>query len=244
MAEPKAPFAAALVPALALHVAVMAVMPDLKIKEEEEEEVRVEITLEEPPEVEEPPPPPEEPPPPPPPAPQQQPDPEPEPEPEPAPEPEPVEIEETAPEPAPIEAPPAPKVSPPSGVSGGVVGGRIGGVIGGKVQEPPPPPPEPPSPPEQIQVKAEVQESRLLFRDQPEYPREAKKFRIQGTVKLEAVIGKQGQVKSIEVIDGHPLLTPTAVESVKKWRYKPTILQGKPVEVATQIHVRFGLKFK
>lgn len=87
-----------------------------------------------------------------------------------------------------------------------------------------------------------MQASRILVRISPEYPSDAKKFRIQGTVKLSALINERGAVESVEVLDGHPMLVGVAVEAVKKWKYKPTILKGTPVSVNTQIHVNFSLK--
>jgi len=73
------------------------------------------------------------------------------------------------------------------------------------------------------------------------YPPEAKLARIQGTVQLSTVIAKDGTVAHIDVMSGHPLLVPAALEAVKQWVYQPTLLNGSPVEVATQIDVNFTL---
>jgi protein TonB len=73
------------------------------------------------------------------------------------------------------------------------------------------------------------------------YPPLAKQARIQGVVKLNAVISKEGNIEQLTVVSGHPLLIPSALEAVKKWRYKPTLLNGEPVEVITQIDVNFTL---
>jgi len=75
----------------------------------------------------------------------------------------------------------------------------------------------------------------------PRYPAPALQARIEGTVILEAIIGKQGLVKNLRVNEGHPLLIGRAVEAVRQWRYKPTVLNGVPVEVITRITVRFSL---
>ena len=62
-----------------------------------------------------------------------------------------------------------------------------------------------------------------------------------GVVKLGAIISKDGTIQHLEVISGHPLLVPAALEAVKQWVYQPTLLNGEPVEVQTQIDVNFTL---
>jgi len=76
----------------------------------------------------------------------------------------------------------------------------------------------------------------------PLYPAAAKQQGIQGTVLLKAVIGADGTVRELRVIDGHPLLAPAAVEAVKRWKYKPYYVKGKPVEVETTVTVSFRLE--
>ena len=65
--------------------------------------------------------------------------------------------------------------------------------------------------------------------------------RISGVVHLNAVIAKDGTIQDLKVISGHPLLVPSALEAVKQWVYQPTLLNGEPVEVQTQIDVNFTL---
>jgi protein TonB len=60
-------------------------------------------------------------------------------------------------------------------------------------------------------------------------------------VKLAAVIDKDGKVQNLQVISGHPLLIPAAIEAAKQWLYRPTLLNGEPVEVQTPIEVEFKL---
>ena len=60
-----------------------------------------------------------------------------------------------------------------------------------------------------------------------------------GQVVLEAVIGADGRVKSVKVVSGHPLLVQAAKQAVIQWRYKPTLLDGQPVENTTQISLNF-----
>jgi protein TonB len=76
----------------------------------------------------------------------------------------------------------------------------------------------------------------------PLYPTAAKQQGIQGTVLLKAVIGADGTVRELHVIDGHPLLAPAAIEAVKRWKYKPYYVKGKQVEVETTIAVSFRLE--
>lgn len=134
------------------------------------------------------------------------------------------------------------------GVPGGSVGGSLGGVIGGIISNqpqvaPPPPPPvkKKAAAPKRIRVGGSVQKARLAKQVQPRYPALARQARIQGTVKLTAVISREGTVQQLEVTSGHPLLVPSALEAVKQWVYKPTTLNNEAVEVVTQIDVIFKL---
>ena len=125
----------------------------------------------------------------------------------------------------------------PGGVPGGSMGGVIGGVIGGMGGAPPPPKPT------QTRIKqgGQVQAAMIINRVQPMYPPLARQTRISGTVRLHAIIGKDGSVQQLEVINGHPLLVQSALDAVKQWRYRPTLLNGEPVEVDTTIDVIFSL---
>ncbi|MSV29848.1 MAG: energy transducer TonB [Bryobacterales bacterium] len=135
----------------------------------------------------------------------------------------------------------------PGGVAGGTAGGIIGGIIGAApVAAPPPPPPvvkEAPKPvtPQRIRVGGNVQQAKLIRQPKPVYPPLAKQARIQGVVKLNAVIGKDGTIQNLVQVSGHPLLVPSAMEAVKQWVYHPTLLNGEAVEVVTQIDVNFTL---
>lgn len=132
----------------------------------------------------------------------------------------------------------------PGGVPGGAVGGVIGGIISSVPVAAPPPPPKveaPKAAPQRIRVGGNVQKANLINAPKPVYPPLAKQARIQGTVKLNAIISKEGAIEQLTVVSGHPLLIPSALEAVKQWRYKPTLLNGEPVEVITQIDVNFTL---
>jgi periplasmic protein TonB len=134
----------------------------------------------------------------------------------------------------------------PGGVPGGTPGGVIGGIIGSVPSAAPPPPPpvkEAPKPvtPKQIRVGGQVQAAKLVRQPKPMYPPLAKQARIQGTVRFNAVIGKDGTIQNLTLVNGHPLLVPSAQEAVRQWQYQPTLLNGEPVEVVTTIDVNFTL---
>ena len=121
------------------------------------------------------------------------------------------------------------------------------GVIGGipSVAPPPPPPPQAevpkPATPERIRIGGKVEAARLIHEVQPEYPVLASQARIGGTVRLKAIIGRDGTVEDLSLVSGQPLLVQAAMEAVKQWVYKPTYLNGVPVEVLTEVVVNFRL---
>jgi TonB family protein len=92
-----------------------------------------------------------------------------------------------------------------------------------------------------MRIGANVMAASLITAPKPVYPALAKQARIQGVVKLSAVIGVNGAVQNLEVVSGHPLLVPAALEAVRQWVYQPTLVNGEAVEVITQIDVNFTL---
>jgi protein TonB len=126
------------------------------------------------------------------------------------------------------------------GVPGGVVGGQMGGTIGGIMGGLPGPPP-PKVQQSRIRQGGNVQAAKLVNKVQPSYPPLARQTRISGTVRLHAIIGKDGSVQSLTLESGHPLLVQAALDAVRQWRYQPTLLNGEPVEVDTTIDVIFSL---
>jgi protein TonB len=86
-----------------------------------------------------------------------------------------------------------------------------------------------------------MSEGDLVHKVLPAYPPLARAARLQGEVVLQAVIGKQGAIENLRVLFGHPMLVPAAIEAVRQWRYRPYILNSEPVEVETQITVKFSL---
>ena len=104
-------------------------------------------------------------------------------------------------------------------------------------------PPEAPhsAAPNRIRVAGNVMAGNLIFQPTPEYPPLAKMARIQGVVRMEIVIDKDGGVQEVKLISGHPLLVKAAIEAVSRWRYQPTLLEGQPVEVLTEVEQKFTL---
>jgi periplasmic protein TonB len=126
------------------------------------------------------------------------------------------------------------------GVPGGVPGGQMGGVIGGIISSTPVAVPKVAAP-QRVRVSSGVVTG-LKIRDvKPMYPPLARQARIQGTVVLQALISKTGDIENLQLISGHPMLAPAAIEAVKQWKYKPYLLNGEPVEVETQVQVNFTL---
>lgn len=140
---------------------------------------------------------------------------------------------------------------PPVDTTGAVVGGVPGGVVGGV-----------PSPvftevlasagsvpvlakisamPKRMRIASRVAEANLIHDVAPTYPPEAGRARIEGTVVLLAVIGKDGTVEDVRVESGLPLLAQAAIDAVKQWRYRPYVLNGEPIEVDSKITINFTL---
>jgi periplasmic protein TonB len=97
-----------------------------------------------------------------------------------------------------------------------------------------PPPARPRRP-----VISTMDPAKLVMQVKPVYPKMALIARIGGAVNLHAIVGKDGSVRDLQVLSGHPLLRQAALDAVKQWRYKPTILGGEPVEIETTITVNF-----
>lgn len=98
-----------------------------------------------------------------------------------------------------------------------------------------------PSVPQRVPVTSTIEAAKLISQVQPIYPPLAIQARIQGNVVLHAIISKEGSVSELLVLSGHPLLVNAAVAAVRQWRYSPTLLSGRPVEVETTITVSFVL---
>jgi protein TonB len=146
-----------------------------------------------------------------------------------------------------VDAPPLPNLGEPaSGVPGVAAAGAFAGGIG--IVIPPPPPSSPkaegkPKLEKPVPVGGKVQSAKLIKHPAPAYPAIAKSARIQGTVVLQAIIGKDGAVENLRVVSAaSPLLVASAMDAVKQWVYEPTLLNQEPVEVITEITVIFALQ--
>jgi TonB family protein len=95
--------------------------------------------------------------------------------------------------------------------------------------------------PQRIRIGGNVQAANLIKKVTPVYPPLAKQARVQGTVRFTVILSKEGDVMNMQLVSGHPLLVPSATEAVQQWKYKPTLLNGNPVEVITQIDVNYTL---
>jgi len=126
------------------------------------------------------------------------------------------------------------------GVPGGVPGGSMGGVIGSVLSSTPVAVPKIATP-QRGRVSSGVSTGLLIRKVPPTYPPLARQARIQGVVVLQAQISKEGNIQNLQLISGHPMLAPAAIEAVKQWKYKPYLLNGEPVEVDTQVQVNFTL---
>jgi protein TonB len=128
-----------------------------------------------------------------------------------------------------------------AGMSGLVGSGVPAGLI---ATAPPPivPPPPRPHRPSVVRVGGTVQESKLIRRVLPVYPEITKRARISGDVILEVIIDEEGNVADVKVLRGHILLVEEAVRAVKQWKYSPTLLNGEPVSVVSNVTIIFQLK--
>jgi TonB family protein len=137
----------------------------------------------------------------------------------------------------------APEMGP--GVPTGLGSDPFGDMVTPRLPEAAPPPvkraPVAQAPVGPLSVSSGVQAAKLLFGPKPAYPALAKAARVQGTVKIQAIIAADGTIGSLQVMSGPPLLIAAAKEAVSRWRYQATLLNGRAVEVITEIDVIFTL---
>jgi protein TonB len=127
-------------------------------------------------------------------------------------------------------------------ISGAPTG--VPGVLEGTGVPIPAPPPQSTAKPKSqapVRVSQGVQETKLINKVVPIYPRLAIQTRQFGKVHLVATIGKDGHVRQLQIIGGPAFLVPAAVEAVKQWVYRPTLLNAQPVEVIAPIEINFIL---
>jgi protein TonB len=106
--------------------------------------------------------------------------------------------------------------------------------------QPPAPRPKPPSLP--VRLTSTIAQSQLIYGPKPTYPQLAVMCRSEGTVKLQAIINREGKIENLHLVSGPALLVNAAMEAVRTWRYRPLLLNGEPVEVITEVEVIFTLQ--
>src|ERR1700722_293519 len=122
---------------------------------------------------------------------------------------------------------------PADGVGGDMPGGIPRGEEGGIISNVP----VEPDRPGRVRVSQGVMAGLSVSKVAPDYPADAKQARIQGTVVMRVIVDKEGNVANIQLISGHPILAPAAIDAVKQWKYRPYLLNGMPIEVETQVAV-------
>jgi protein TonB len=129
------------------------------------------------------------------------------------------------------------------GVEGGVEGGVPGGIVGGIISSAPPPPPPPPAPAVPVRVGGQIHTPALVLRIEPVYPKIAATAHLAGTVILEAVVGLDGCVESVNLLRSrHQLLDDAAIAALKQWRYTPLILNGIPTPFILTVTFTFNAR--
>jgi periplasmic protein TonB len=136
--------------------------------------------------------------------------------------------------------------APEIGNAVAVAGPPLADLMLGIATQPPSPPvaavrPNPQPASEPVRIGGGVQSAKLMFGPKPAYPPLARTTRTHGTVKIQALIGRDGIIRNLQLVSGPPLLVASAMEAVQQWRYQPTLLNGEPVEVITEIEVNFAL---
>lgn len=127
----------------------------------------------------------------------------------------------------------------PGGIPGAGTGTGVIAVPAPRSQEPVKPPATKVTGP--VRPGGNVRPPQLLREVKPAYPALARQARVQGTVRIEAIISREGIIRDARVVSGHPLLIAAALDAVRQWQYRPTSLNGEPVEVALALEVNFTL---
>jgi protein TonB len=96
--------------------------------------------------------------------------------------------------------------------------------------------------PVRVKIGGVVKPPEMVHRVEPVYPPLARQARISGVVELEGVIGVDGRMRELQVRNGHPPLVRAAMDAVAQWVFRPTLLNGEPVEVIEMVFVRFNLQ--
>ena len=144
-----------------------------------------------------------------------------------------------------IEAPDASPFGGGPGIPDGIPSLRVPEILPSRpaIAEPPPSPTKPAAvkPATRVPVGGDVLEAQIIKRVIPEYPPLDRQMRLSGVVQLVGIIDREGNVKSLQVLSGHPMLVKAALDAVSQWKYRPTLLNREPVEVIAPITVNFTL---
>jgi protein TonB len=114
--------------------------------------------------------------------------------------------------------------------------------IDGTDRGPRPPQPVVEPPPQKRIIMTQLDPAMLIHRVEPLYPALARQTHREGRVEMRAIIGTDGRIQSLQVVSGDPLFLLSAREAVQQWRYKPTYLNGQPVEIDTFITVVYTMQ--
>ncbi len=95
--------------------------------------------------------------------------------------------------------------------------------------------------PQRITVDKAQMAGQIVKKVAPVYPPLARQARIQGQVILRVEITKSGDAENIQLVSGHPMLAPSAIEAVKQWKYRPYLVNGEPVDVETEVTVNYTI---
>jgi TonB family protein len=96
-----------------------------------------------------------------------------------------------------------------------------------------------PAKPKRIRIGEQALQRRLVHRVKPKYPEEARRAHLKGAVRLRVLIGEDGHVKEAWPVEGDPVLGRAATDAVRLWEYQPVRLNGEPVQVESEISVKF-----
>ena len=99
------------------------------------------------------------------------------------------------------------------------------------------------NPTKETRAGGKVVPPRLIHAVAPIYPKEARSLGIEDSVRFDAVIGKDGKLHDIKLVSGDPMLVKSAMKAASQWRYPPALLNGKPVEMQTEVVVKFKARY-
>ncbi|MEJ7608751.1 MAG: energy transducer TonB [Bryobacteraceae bacterium] len=92
-----------------------------------------------------------------------------------------------------------------------------------------------------VRMAGNIMAAKLTAKPEAVYPERARQARIQGTVRSNVLVSATRSVENVTLVSGHPLLVPSAMEALRNYRYQPTLLNGVPVVVVTQVDIPFTL---